>query len=131
MSDGTGPGRSVSYRAFDLNNDTAADSGGFSLEVAGKVTSGDVTILGDRAYFAALEPGAVALHVFGGATTKLTPIHSVSFARETRISAINTVRDGRVAVAATATRVAVAWTTAKELTKNDPTGGYAVFGCTK
>jgi hypothetical protein len=35
-----------------------------------------------------------------------------------------------VSVAATESRVAVAWTTAKVLGGNDPAGGYAVFGCT-
>jgi hypothetical protein len=35
-----------------------------------------------------------------------------------------------VAVAATASRIAVVWTTAKVLTNNDSTGGYAVFACT-
>jgi hypothetical protein len=43
---------------------------------------------------------------------------------------VSTVRDGRVAVAATTSRVAVAWTTAKVLTNNDASGGYAVFACT-
>jgi hypothetical protein len=131
LSDGTGPGRSVTYRAFDLNRDTPADMSGFSVEGSGKVTAGDVALVGNRAYFAALKPGAVALHVFGNATTTLTPLASVLFSRETRISAINTVRDGRVSVAATPARVAVAWTTTKVLSANDATGGYAVFGCTE
>jgi len=40
------------------------------------------------------------------------------------------VRDGRIAVLATDTRVMVAWTTEESLTFNDPTGGYALFACT-
>ncbi len=131
LSDGTGPGRSVTYRAFDLNRDTPSDTSGFSVEGAGKVTAGDVTIVGNRAYFAALKQGAIGLHVYDNASTTLTPLRSISFGREPRISAINTVRDGRVSVAATASRVAVAWTTAKVLGANDPAGGYAVFGCTQ
>ncbi len=130
LSDGSGPGRSVTYRAFDLNRDTPADTSGFSVEGPGKVSAGDVTIVGNRAYFAALKPGAIGLHVYDNASTTLTPLRSVSFERETRISAINTVRDGRISVAATESRVAVAWTTAKVLGPNDPAGGYAVFGCT-
>jgi hypothetical protein len=130
MSDGTGPGRSVTYRAFDLSSDSPADTNGFSVDGDGKVTAGDVALAGDRAYFATLKEGGISLHVFANATTKLTPLRSVLFAREPRISAINTVRDGRVAVAATENRVAVTWTTAKILGSNDPTGGYAVFGCT-
>jgi hypothetical protein len=34
-------------------------------------------------------------------------------------------------VAATDTRVAVVWTTARQLNNNDHTGGYAVFACTQ
>ena len=130
LSEGSGPGRSVTYRAFDLNRDSPADTSGFSVEGSGNVTAGDVTILGNRAYFAALKQGAIGLHVYDNASTTLTPLRSVSFGREPRISAINTVRDGRVSVAATDSRVAVVWTTAKVLTNNDPAGGYAVFGCT-
>lgn len=130
ISDGTGPGQSVTYRAFDLGN-SEPSTNGFSVEGVGKVTSGDVAIVGNRAYFASLKPRGVALHVFGNATTRLTPIASALLAHETRISAMSTVRDGRVAVAATPARVAVAWTTAKVLDFNDPTGGYAVFGCTE
>jgi hypothetical protein len=131
MTDGSGPGRSVSYRAFDQNNDDPTDTGGFSTEGSGTVTAGDVTIVGDRAYFAALENAGVALHVFANATTRLTSLRDVTFGLEPRISAINTVRDGRVAVAATDSRVAVVWTTAKTLGPNDATGGYAVFACTQ
>jgi hypothetical protein len=39
------------------------------------------------------------------------------------------VRNGRIAVAATDTRVALVWLTARQLTANDPSGGYAVFAC--
>lgn len=132
MSDGSGPSRSVSYRAFDFNTPAAAVTDGFAVEGAtGKATAGDVTIVGDRAYFAALKQGTVALHVYGNASTTLTRLRSVLFAREPRISAINAVRDGRVAVTATDKRVAVVWTTAKVLGRNDGTGGYAVFACTE
>lgn len=131
LSDGTGPGRSVTYRAFDQHRDSSSDAGGFSVEGQGPVTAGDVTIVGNRAYFAVLKPGAVALHVYDNASTTLTQRRSVTFGREPRISAISTVRDGRVAVAATESRVAVAWTTATALGSNDAPGGYAVFACTK
>ena len=109
---------------------TPADSNGFSVEGVNKATAGDVAIVKDRAYFAVLKQGAVALFVYANATTTATPLRQVSFAREPRISAITNVRDGRVAVAATETRVAVVWTTAKFLQNNDTTGGYAVFACT-
>jgi hypothetical protein len=130
MSDGGGPGRSVSYRAFDLGRTTPAETNGFSIEGAGVPTTGDVTMLDDKAYFAALKPGSVSLHVYANASTTPTALREVIFAKEPRIQNVVTVRDGRIAVAATSSRVAVAWTTAKVLTNNDSTGGYAVFACT-
>lgn len=130
-SDGSGPGRSVSYRTFDLNTPSAVETSGFSVEGSSKVTAVDLAIQGDRVFFATLKPGFVGLNAFAGATTTPRPIHAVSFSSETRIPAINQVRDGKVAVAATDSRVAVVWTTAKLLTNNDPAGGYAVFACTQ
>jgi hypothetical protein len=130
VSDGGGPGRSVTYRTFDLGKTAPAETNGFSIEGTGNPTTGDVTMLEDKAFFVALKPGSVSLHVYANATTTPTPLREVLFGKQPRISGISTVRDGRVAVAATATRVAVAWTTAKVLSNNDSTGGYAVFACT-
>ncbi len=131
VSDGGGPSRSVAYRAFDLDRPQSAEANGFSVEGAGVVATGDVTMLDDKAYFAVLKPGSVSLHVYANATTTPRPLREVIFGKQPRIPSIVNVRDsGRVAVAATSTRVAVAWTTAKALNANDSTGGYAVFACT-
>lgn len=130
LSDGGGPGRSASFRTFDLGK-TAFELDGFSVEGAGKVTTGDVTMVNDRVYFAVLKPGSVSLHVFSNASTQPKPLREVLFAKQPRIAAIETVKDGRVAIAANESRVAVAWTTAKTLNPNDSTGGYAVFACTQ
>jgi len=130
LSDGGGPGRSVTFRAFDLNKDDPAETNGFSVEGSGAVTTGDVAIQGDRVFFAVLKQGGVVLHAYNNASTVPTPLRNVLFNKEPRIPAVGNVRDGRVAVAATETRVAVVWTTAKVLTNNDSTGGYAVFACT-
>lgn len=130
MSDGGGPGRSVSYRAFDLGKTAPAETNGFSIEGAGTPTTGDVTMLANKAFFAALKPGSVSLHVYANASTTPTALREVIFSKQPRIPSVANVRDGRVAVAATASRVAVAWTTAKVLNNNDSTGGYAVFACT-
>lgn len=131
VSDGGGPGRSATFRAFDLNKDQPAVTNGFSVDGQGSVTGVDVALNGDRAYFVAMKPGQIALQVFGNASTTPTPLRNVSFRREPRISGVDTVRDGRVAVAATDTRIAVAWTTARALNNNDHTGGYAIFACTQ
>ena len=101
------------------------------MEGGGVVTTADVTMVDNKAYFAALKPGGVSLHVFANAATTPIPLREIAFAKEPRIPSVAGVRDsGRVAVAATSSRVAVAWTTAKTLTNNDSTGGYAVFACT-
>jgi hypothetical protein len=131
LSDGSGPGRSVSFRTFDLNKDQPTDTSGFSIEGGGKITAGDVAIQGDRAYFAALKTGGVALHVYASATTTPTPLRNILFSREPRIPSVANVRDGRVAVAATETRIAVVWTNTRVLAPNDNTGSYAIFACTK
>jgi hypothetical protein len=131
-----GLGRSVTYHAFDMGKDQEADSSGFTVDQPtstskSKVTAADVTILGNRAYMVGLQEGQIGLQVYDNATTQLTPLRSVMFSRQTRISGISTVRDGSVAVAASDTRVAVVWTTAKVLGQNDAAGGYAVFACTQ
>lgn len=130
LSNGTGPGRSVAYRAFDLGRTTPAEIDGFSIEGPGAPAAGDVVMLDNKAYFAVLKPGSVSLHVYASASTTPTPLHDVLFSKQPRIPSVSNVRDGRVAIAATSSRVAVAWTTAKVLTNNDSTGGYAVFACT-
>jgi hypothetical protein len=130
VSEGGAPGRSVTYRTFDLGNATPVETNGISIEGAGNPTTADLTMLDDRAYFVALKPGGVSLHVYSSASTTPTPKRDVVFGKQPRIPSVSTVRDGRIAVAASPSRVAVAWTTAKILTNNDTTGGYAVFACT-
>lgn len=130
VSDGGGSVRSVTYRTFDLDRAPTADSNGFSVEGPGTVTNADITMLDDKAYIAALKPGAISLNVFSKATVSPLPLREVIFSKLPRIPSVSLVRDGRVAVAATPNRVMVAWTTAKVLTANDATGGYAVFACT-
>lgn len=129
---GHGTGRSATFRAYNINDPSKPDVGGFGMDVDGDptATAGDVAINGDRAYFATLAPQAIELHVFDNIANNPIPLNHVAFKDETRISAISTVGDGRVAVAATNSRVAVVWTTKKTLLPNDPAGGYAVFACT-
>lgn len=134
VSDGASPTRSLAYRTFDLDRPGGGpgEEGGFPVSGGtGPVATADLALLDDKAYFAVLKPGGISLHVFAGATTTPRALGEVIFGRQPRIPSVATVRDtGRIAVAATATRVAVAWTTAKSLTNSDPTGGYAVFACT-
>jgi hypothetical protein len=130
VSDGGGA-QPVTYRVYDQNQQDTSDTNGFGLGPGQTVTHADVALVADRAYFAAIAAGEIALKVYANATTHLTPLRDVLFSELSRISAIKTVSSGRVAIAATDKRVAVAWTTAKVLQKNDGSGGYAVFACSQ
>lgn len=131
LSSGGSPGRTVTYRTFDLGGTAAALTTGFTVAGAGDADTGDVTIFGDRAFFAVLSPGSVSLVVHDKASSNPVPLRELNFVKEPRIPLVSSVRDGRVAVAASDSRVAVAWTTSKLLGPNDGTGGYAVFACAK
>ena len=129
ISVGLGPSRLVAKCCSDVGKPAAVDTNGFSVEGLGKVLFADVAIAKDRVFFAVEKAGEISLVAYANATTIPTPLREVTFSREPRIPTVANVRDGRVAVAATETRVAVAWTTARVLTSNDAAGGYAVFAC--
>jgi hypothetical protein len=57
------------------------------------------------------------------------PLATVLLADDARIPSQETVRDGRIALAASDSRVLVAWLTATDLGPDDPIGGYALFAC--
>jgi hypothetical protein len=129
-SDGTLAAMPVAWRAFDLGGGTAAASGGFSTQGLGKVLYVDVALAKDRAVFAVEQPGSISLEVLDHATTQPVFLRDLFLPSLSRLPSLATVRDGQVAIAASDTRVAVVWTTASQLAKNDDVGGYAVFACT-
>ena len=90
----------------------------------------DIAFHQDHLFFAVERPGAITLGVFTNATTTPTLLREVPLDGDPRIPATSSVRDGRVAVLATDSRVIVAWTTQESLGPNDATGGFAVFACT-
>ncbi len=125
-------GDSAAYHTFDLER-TTHESGSIAFKGKSGPTTGDLAIVNDRAYFGLLGPGSVSLHVFANATTTPLLLQQVRLDKDPRTGlAVAQVRDtGHVAVAATPTRVALAWTTASNLlSENEATGGYAVFACT-
>ena len=129
-SDGASGGGTVSVRAYDLGGATPAFSETFAGQGLGKVLYADVAIAHDRAFLAAEQPGSISLLAYDHATTTPTLLRQVFLPADPRVPSMATVRDGRVAVAASDTRVAVVWTTARSMSANDVTGGYAVFACT-
>lgn len=116
------------YRTFDAN--TSSVPAATVVENAQATVVGDAVLHNDRAFFALLRPGEVELAVFDQASTKPTPLRRLALSSEPRTSFVSAIRDGKVAVTATDTRVAVTWTTTANLSDNDGPGGYAVFACT-
>jgi hypothetical protein len=126
------PGRAAEYDAYDLGSTTAVATDSISTTVAtGETTAIDIALAQNRAFFAVGQPKSVTLLVYDHATTHPTYLREVHLPSDPRIPTfVGQFRDGSVAVTATDSRVAVAWTTGKTLQKNDVLGGYAVFACT-
>jgi hypothetical protein len=128
----TSEGSPVDLHAFDGNRELETSPTSVAVEGIGDATSGDVAIAGDRAFVAVLRRGEVSLVALDRITTSPTsfdPPRTVSFLRDSRIPSIAKIEDGKVAVASSGTRVAVAWSTASRLDINKPVGGYAIFAC--
>ncbi len=129
LSDGGSGAKPLSFGAFDLGGTSAAASVTFAPPGQGTVAGGDVAFQGDRVMFAAEQPGALSVVVYDHASTTPTFLDSVLLSNDPRIPAQDTVRDGRVAIAASDSRVLVAWITAIDLGPDDPVGGYALYAC--
>ncbi len=132
INQGTSESNPVDLHAFDLGKRGEVAFESIAIEGIGDATAGDIAIQDDRAFVAVVRQAAVHLVAYDRVTTVPTsfdPPRLVSFERDSRIPSIAKVRDGNVAVAATAARVAVVWTTASSITLNDPVGGYAIFAC--
>lgn len=129
VSDGEELGRPLAIRAFDLGKKQVAVEDGLNPPTLGSALYADVALAGDRMFVAVAQQGALSLLALDKATTTPILVRSVSFGDDPRIPSVKSVRDGRIAVAASTSRVAVAWASAKTLSPNDPVGGYAVFAC--
>ncbi|NOU34325.1 MAG: hypothetical protein HOO96_41060 [Polyangiaceae bacterium] len=110
---------------FDVNPFTPAQAGDVATLA---IPAGEGAPAKSRAFVATVESGDVVLRAYDVTGDKPTD------ARAIRLSTLGVVlqrklRDGNVAVAAARDRVAVAWTTARELKNDEPPGGYAVFAC--
>jgi hypothetical protein len=130
VSDNASPDSPVTWRIFDLGKSMPGISDSFSVPALGKVLFTDVAVNQDHAFFAVEQPGAITLVAYDHATTTPTLLRSVFLPHDLRVPSMINVRDGRLAVAASDTRVAVVWTTGQMLSGNDVVGGYALFACT-
>lgn len=132
LSSGTTSGKPVAYRTFDLvgNVIQAGPSDGFNTQsLQGKPIYADVALSQDYMLSIVEQAGALSLVVFDHATTMPVFKREVDLGDDPRLPSIAKVRDGRVAIAASATRAIVVWATGATLDMNDPVGGYAVYAC--
>jgi hypothetical protein len=132
VSSGISSGKPIAYRTFDLvgNLVQQGPSDGFNTQsLKGKPIFADVALSQDYMLTVVEQPGSLSLVVFDHATTMPIFKREVELGDDPRLPAINTVRDGRIAIAASATRVIVVWATGSVLDMNDPVGGYAVYAC--
>jgi len=118
----------IVWYAFDVGVVAPAHSDSFAPQVAGNVVYADVALHGDNAFFAAEVGTSISLFAFRKASTYPELLVENDFANDERIP-IASVQDGLVAVAADATRVAVVWGTARNVSSLQDLGGYAVFAC--
>jgi hypothetical protein len=128
-SSGSTPGKPVAFRLFDLGTKDPVLVDGFNTEGLGKVLYADVASNQTHLFFAVEQPGAISLVAYDHADTTPTFLREVQLTQNPRVPSLKDIREGRIAVAASDTRVAVSWITGKLLTENDAVGGYAVFAC--
>lgn len=129
---GASTGKPVAYTAFDLVGNSAQKKveDGFNTDsLRGPPIWADVALAKDFMFVAVEQPGAISLTAFDHATTVPVLKRTLSFGDDPRLPSLKAVRDGRIAVAASDTRVAVVWASGTTLDPNDPVGGYAVFAC--
>lgn len=129
FTDGT-KGESVTMRGYDLGapNPPAVTSG-FTAAKTSAVLALDAAAAQGRAFCALEQEDSLAIAVFDGATSSTPQIlRRVDLASDIRIP--KSAHDGPVALAATDSRVAVAWVShAGQLQDGAGVGGYAVFAC--
>lgn len=119
----------VAFYGFDLGTSEPTVNDGFSVNTEGTVTYADIAFHNDSMFFAVESPGSISLVSFLHASTTPKFGREVVLGQNPRIPSLRGLRDGRVAVAASDTRVAVVWGTGRQLGPDDPVGGYAIFAC--
>jgi hypothetical protein len=95
----------------------------------GDVIFADAALSGDHLFLAVERSGALALVTYDRATTTPKLLRQIDLDKDPRVGTFTDLADGRVAIAASGTRVAIVWTTQKTLLERDPVGGYAVYAC--
>ncbi len=115
-------------RSVDLGG-MASSAFPVQLTGEGEVIFADAAFSGDHLFLAVERSGALALVTYENATTTPKLLRQIDLDKDPRVGIFTDLADGRVAIAASSTRVAVVWTTQKTLLERDPVGGYAVYAC--
>jgi hypothetical protein len=131
LSDSPGDGTTFTWTAVDIGAPGPAASDSYAPNGQGHVLGGDVAFHGDRAMVAAEQPGSIAVVVYDHASTTPAILRTLLLSDDPRVPPQMSVRDGRVAIAASDSQVAVTWVTATNLGLNDAVGGYAVYACSQ
>ncbi|HEY1954886.1 MAG TPA: hypothetical protein VGH28_04725 [Polyangiaceae bacterium] len=130
LTDGQTQGETVSILGYDLGGATVpAVSGGFTAIKTTALLALDAAAAQNRVFCALEQQDSLAIAVIDGALSTTPQIlRRVDLAADVRIP--KSAHDGPIAIAATGTRVAVAWVAHKTaLDDGAGIGGYAVFAC--
>ena len=129
ITNGAGKGEDVALRGYDIGTAGPVVSGGFSAALTTTVLALDAAGAQNRVFVAIEQQDSVGIAIIDGASsTSPQLLRRVDLASDIRIP--KSAHDGPVAIAATATRVAITWAAHKEaLTDGEAVGGYAVFAC--
>jgi hypothetical protein len=126
----SGTGGGAELRSIDIGG-MASAAIPVSLSGDGAVTYADASLAGDHLFLAVARPGALALLAYENATATPKLLRQIDLDKDPRVGTFTDLADGHVAIAATSSRIAIAWTTQKTLLERDPVGGYAVYACSK
>ncbi len=115
-------------RSIDLGG-MASNAIPVQLTGEGAVVYADGALAGDHLFLAVERNGALALVAYENATTTPKLLRQVDLDKDPRVGTFTDLADGRIAIAASSTRIAIVWTTQKTLLERDPVGGYAIYAC--
>jgi hypothetical protein len=130
VTNGAGQGEDVAMRGYDLGGKTVpAVSVGFSAPKSTTLLALDAAAAQNRLFCGFEQQDSVSIAVIDGASTPNPQLlNRIDLVSDIRIP--KSAHDGPIAIAATASRVAVTWVAHKDaLADGDTLGGYAVFAC--
>jgi hypothetical protein len=129
LSDSATPAQPVAWHTFDPAPGGSATATFAAGGASGAISGGDVAVQSDLAFFAAEPPASLTIDVFASVATTPALLRAVALASDPRVPSLANVRDGKVVVAASPSRVLVSWVTGTSLGPDDAVGGWALYAC--